>query len=67
MGGAGESGLGGEGATEEGVLESLVWLHSGVGVVVQHLEDEGFKLAVVLGGVAWFPLANAPRTPSVHS
>ena len=70
VGGAGESGLrerGGHGAAEERVLEGIVGLHPRLRVVVQHAENEVLELAVVCGGVAWFPLANSPRSPSLHA
>ena len=69
VGGTGEPGLGEggwRGAAEEGVLEGIVWLHSSVGVIVQHAEDEIFELAIVARGVAGLPLANSPRAPSLH-
>ena len=65
-GGGGGEGRGGEGATEEWMLESLVRLHPCLGVIVQHLEDEGLELSVVFGGVAWFPLTDSRRAPSLH-
>ena len=68
-GGGGEVGgvgRGGEGATEEWMLESLVWLHPRLRVIVQHLEDEGLELSVVFGGVAWFSLADSRQAPSLH-
>ena len=56
-----------QGMMEEGMLESLAWLHPGLGVVVQHLEDEGLELAVVLRGVARFSLSYPSWGPSLHS
>ena len=68
VGGTGDAGLregGGHGATEEGMLQCIVWLYPRVRVIVQHAEDEIFELAIVTGGVAGFPLANSPWPPSL--
>ena len=64
---AGRGDGGRHGATEERVLESLVGLHAGLGVIVQHLEDEGLELAVVVGGVSRLSLPGPSWTTRLHS
>ena len=69
VGGTREPGLGeggGHGTAEERVLQGIIWLHPCVGVIVQHAEDEIFKLAIVTGAVARLSLADSPRAPSLH-
>ena len=48
------------------MLQSIVRRHSSVGIIIQHLEDEGFEFAVVLGGVAWLSLPDPARSTRLH-
>ena len=61
---AGRGDGGWDGAMEERVLESLVGLNVGLGVIVQHLEDEGLEL--VPAPPYWSLLDHQSPLPGCH-